>query len=102
MNVLNVSTKELNEKLNENVNVIDIREPYELAYGKVPGAKNIPIQDLAYNHDKHLEKGGEYYIICQSGSRSMQLVQYLASQDYRLFNVVGGTGMYGMQFELER
>lgn len=98
----NVSIVELNEKLNSNIEVIDIREPYELAYGKVPGAKNIPIRELAYNHKEYLESGKEYYIICQSGSRSMQLISFLSKEDYQLYNVVGGTGMYGVQFELER
>lgn len=97
----NVSIVELNQRLNE-VEVIDIREPYELAWGKVPGAKNIPIRDLAYNHKEYLKEGGEYYIICQSGSRSMQLVQFLSKENYKLFNVVGGTGMYGVQFPLEK
>ena len=98
----NVSISELNKKLEEKVNVIDVREPYELAYGKVPGAKNIPLRELAYNHDKYLNKSDEYYIICQSGSRSMQLVNYLAEHNYKLINVEGGTGMYGIQYPLER
>ncbi len=98
----NVSISELNNKLNDNVEVIDVREPYEMAYGKVPGAKNIPLRELAYNHKDHLEKGGEYYIICQSGSRSMQLVNFLSNEDYKLINVIGGTGMYGVQYPLER
>ena len=98
----NVSISELNNKLNDNVEVIDVREPYEMSYGKVPGAKNIPLRELAYNHKDHLEKGREYYIICQSGSRSMQLVNFLSSEDYKLINVIGGTGMYGVQYPLER
>lgn len=98
----NVSIVELNEKLKDNVNVIDIREPYELAWGKVPGAKNVPIRELAYNHQEYLTPGEEYYIICQSGSRSVQLISFLSKENYELYNVVGGTGMYGVQFELER
>ena len=98
----NISISELNKELSNNINVIDVREPYELTYGKVPGAKNVPLRELAYNHSEYLEKGNDYYIICQSGSRSVQLVNFLAKEDYNLINVVGGTGMYGVQYPLER
>lgn len=98
----NVSISELNQKLADNINIIDVREPYEMSYGKVPGSVNVPLRELAYNHKDHLVAGNEYYIICQSGSRSVQLVNFLSKEDYKLVNVVGGTGMYGVQYQLER
>lgn len=97
----NISIAELNKKLSQ-VNVIDVREEYEFRMGRVPGSKNIPLNELAFNHNKYLSKDKEYYIICQSGSRSMQLVHYLNNHNYNLINVLGGTGMYGLQYSLER
>ncbi|XMB67467.1 rhodanese-like domain-containing protein [Mycoplasmatota bacterium zrk1] len=96
-----VSISELNRSL-ESASVIDVREDYEYQSGRVPGSKNIPIRDLAFNHTKYLEKGKEYYVICQSGSRSTQLISYLDKEGYDLINVLGGTGMYGLQYPLER
>ncbi|XMB86883.1 rhodanese-like domain-containing protein [Mycoplasmatota bacterium WC44] len=97
----NVSISELNSKLAK-VNVIDVRETYEYDMGRVPGSKNVPLRELAFNHVNYLKEGEEYYIICQSGSRSMQLVDYLREHNYKLVNVLGGTGMYGLQYSLER
>ena len=96
-----VSIVELHDKLNE-VNIIDVREDYEFASGRIPGARSVPLRELAFNHEKYLNKNDEYFVVCQSGSRSVQLIDYLAKENYNFTNVTGGTGVYALQYPLEK
>lgn len=91
----NISAQELKSLMDkENITLVDIRETFEYQMGHVKNAQNIPMNELAYNHTKYLNKNETYYIICQSGGRSSSMCQYLGSQGYQVINVAGGTGMW--------
>lgn len=77
-----------------NVELIDIREPYEYKTGSLRTAKNIPMGILLANPEKYLLKDKPYYIMCQSGVRSSNTVRILSGQGYDVINVVGGIGSY--------
>lgn len=76
------------------VELIDIREPYEVASGTLLTAKNIPMGNLLNNPGKYLLQGKTYYIMCQSGGRSARTCKMLSSQGYDVINVSGGMGSY--------
>lgn len=88
-----VNVNEL-EELFGKINLIDIREQYEYRVGHLPTAKNIPMEELLNAPEKYLDKSKEYYIICQSGSRSSRTCSLLKSNGYNVINVSGGTGRY--------
>ncbi len=94
-----ISTDELHGLIGKE-EIIDVREEYEYAMGHVPTAKNIPVNEIAANHSKYLEKNKTYYIICQSGGRSMQVCVYLKQFGYDVVNVEKGTGYYGTKYKL--
>ena len=73
-----------------NINLIDIREPYEYEGGTLQTAKNIPMNELAENPDKYLEKDKEYYILCRSGVRSARTCYYLRKLGYNVIDVGRG------------
>lgn len=77
-----------------NVEIIDIREPFEYKSGSINTAKNIPMGDLLNKPEKYLEKDKTYYIMCQSGMRSQNTCKALAKQGYSVINVAGGMGSY--------
>ncbi|NLI67800.1 MAG: rhodanese-like domain-containing protein [Bacilli bacterium] len=95
-----ITAQELEELLNkgEDVELIDVREPFEVKFGKVPQAKNIPLQELLTNMDQ-LDKDKEYILICRSGNRSGMAGQFLEMQGYKTVNVVDG--MLGWRGEME-
>lgn len=74
--------------------LIDIREPYEYKTGKIKTAKNIPMANLLGEPDKYLDKQKTYYIMCQSGGRSLRTAKMLANRGYNVINVSGGMGSY--------
>lgn len=98
----NISVHLLNELIEEakEIEIIDIREEYELLNGFIPTTKNIPMYDLVYNHQQHLKKDIEYYIVCEHGVRSVNLINYLSQFGYHLVNVDYGTEMYSRFYPL--
>lgn len=76
------------------IQLIDIREKYEYAGGSIKSSKNIPMGELLNDPEKYLEKDKEYYIICQSGGRSLRACNALSSHGFNVTNVSGGMGAY--------
>ena len=60
-----ISTTELENKLSEKPQIIDVREPHEFKIGHIPGAKNIPLAKVSTYTPK-----GQVYLVCQSGMRN--------------------------------
>lgn len=77
-----------------NIEIIDVREPYEFKAGALKGAKNVPMQDLLSNPEKYLKKDKQYHLICQSGSRSGMCSRKLRADGYSIINVAGGMARY--------
>ena len=88
-----VNVNDLSEKIGK-IELIDIREPNEYKNGHIPTAKNIPMKALLENMEDYLEKDKEYYIVCQSGVRSLRVSSNLFSSGYNVVNVSGGTSGY--------
>ncbi|MGF7144661.1 rhodanese-related sulfurtransferase [Anaerotaenia torta] len=78
----------------EDIDLIDIREPYECAYGCIRQSKNIPMGALMSNPDRYLNKEKKYYIMCQSGGRSASAVSALSRAGYDVVDVRGGMSGY--------
>lgn len=73
--------------------VIDVREPYELRSGTIPGAKSIPLGNVE-SHAPNLPRDTRYAIVCASGNRSQSAAAYLAEQGLDVANVVGGMSLW--------
>lgn len=96
-----ITAQQLEQLLKENkhIDLIDVREPFEVKLGKVPEAENIPLQQFLSEIDQ-LDKDKEYILICRSGNRSGIAGQFLEMQGYKAVNVVDG--MIGWQGKQER
>lgn len=92
-NTNSIHVNELDSVIEE-INLIDIREPYECAYGCIRQSKNIPMGQLMSQPDRHLDRDKKYYIICQSGGRSSGAVSALQRAGYDVVNVRGGMSAY--------
>jgi rhodanese-related sulfurtransferase len=86
-----VSPEEVAQRIQngEEVIVIDVRERSEVATGQIPGAKHIPLGQLALR--KHeLDKANNYIITCQSGNRSKAACGILEALGYQVEDMIGG------------
>ncbi len=68
---------------------IDVRHPSEYRYDKIPGAMNIPLNDIR-NAIGALDKSGTYIAYCQSGRRSSVAAFILARAGYDVYVLDGG------------
>lgn len=73
--------------------ILDVREPDEIATGKIPGAHTIPLGDLSAREGE-LPKDETIYVVCRSGNRSQKACEYLESRGYDCVNVAGGMLAY--------
>ncbi len=70
--------------------LIDVRTPQEFAEGHVPGARNIPLDQIGAHADQ-LPGDEEIYLVCRSGSRSARAASVLSAKGVKTVNVAGGT-----------
>ncbi len=72
--------------------LIDVRETSEYEEAHVPGAKNIPLQQIV-THAGTLPTQQPVYLICRSGMRSNKAAQLLMqhNETLDLINITGGT-----------
>mgnify|MGYP002801496890 FL=1 len=73
-----------------NAMLLDVRTPEEYQAGHIPGAKNLPLDQLA---DLKLPKDQPVFAYCLSGTRSAQACAWLKRQGYEATNL-GGIGGY--------
>ncbi|GAA4825838.1 hypothetical protein GCM10023201_10370 [Actinomycetospora corticicola] len=70
--------------------LIDVRDPDEYAAGHIPGARLIPLPQIA-DHLPELRDAHGLQMVCQSGNRSARAVEYLTGQGIPAVSVAGGT-----------
>jgi rhodanese-related sulfurtransferase len=69
---------------------VDVRERGEYAQGHVPGARLVPMGQLASRLDE-LDRSGRVHVICASGNRSKAMADLLVAQGFDAVSVAGGT-----------
>ena len=76
---------------NDNVAVIDVREPSEYSGGHVPGAALIPVASI-FARRQELPKDKDLIFVCAVGQRSALACEMAAAAGLsRLYNLEGGT-----------
>lgn len=93
MKLKKVNVNDLDNLLGK-IELIDIREPFEVSRKAIKTSKNIPMDTLLDNPENYLDKNKEYYIVCQSGMRSSKTASELQNIGYKVVDVAGGTGSY--------
>lgn len=86
----NVSVGDLKAASEANYVILDVRRPDEYAAGHVPGARLLPVDEVA-SREVELSKDTTYYVICHSGNRSKVASETLAKAGFKdIRNVEGG------------
>ncbi|MFE0381019.1 rhodanese-like domain-containing protein [Streptomyces inhibens] len=76
--------------------VIDVRTPGEYASGHLPGALNIPLDQLrrALSAIEQAASRGDILVVCASGARSENACRTLADHGISAASLTGGTGAW--------
>lgn len=70
--------------------LVDVREPSEVAEGSLPGAVNIPLGDLPARIGE-LDPDRRVVLLCRSGGRSGQAAEFLSASGFGdVVNLAGG------------
>ncbi|MEV0014221.1 rhodanese-like domain-containing protein [Streptomyces tendae] len=90
-----LATDEARTRLHE-LTVIDVRTPGEYAGGHLPGALNIPLDQIrrALPDIRHAAERGDVLVVCASGARSENAGRILAENGVTAATLSGGTGAW--------
>ena len=83
---------------NNEVILLDVREPYEVEICNVNGSLFIPMNEIPQKIER-LDKEKSYAVMCHSGVRSLHVASYLNSQGYSALNVTGGIEMWAIDVD---
>lgn len=70
-----------------NINIIDVREPFEFKQGHIPGSINIPLDNIKNVQDNFKNN---VYVVCHSGHRSNVATKYLIKKGIHAFSLKDG------------
>lgn len=74
----------------DDVQLIDVREPHEVAEGTLPGAINIPLGQLVARMNE-LDPSKRVVVLCRSGARSTSACEQLTLAGFAdVVNLAGG------------
>jgi len=73
--------------------LLDVRDPQEVAKGKIEGFINIPLNDLRSRLGE-LDRGKPVFAHCHSGMRSYVATRILAQKGFDARNIAGGYRLY--------
>ncbi len=83
----NITIDDLKNK--ENKVILDIRKGEDFKRGSMTGAVNIPSDEIEAKYDM-LDKAKEICVLCYTGERSIDAVEFLEAKGYNVFNIEGG------------
>lgn len=98
-----ISVEELAIRITEqnvNLQLIDVREPQEVAIAEITGFEVLPLSEFEQWSPKitsRFSPDAETLVICHHGMRSAQMCQWLQAQGFsNVKNVAGGIDAYSL------
>ena len=79
--------------------LIDVRTPGEYAGGHIPGAANVPLQQISAIVSEAPDKSTPLFVYCLSGGRSAQAAAALKRAGYGDVRNIGGIGSWNGEVE---
>ena len=101
---IEISVQEAHRQLKEggvHVRLVDVRDPDEFAFNRLPGAQHIPLQTITQEAPaKLMNKEAVILVYCHHGMRSAQAVQYLRQMGYaNARSIAGGCDRWSTEID---
>jgi rhodanese-related sulfurtransferase len=85
-----LSPEEVRRLIDEGeVELIDVREPYEVDAGRIEGSRHVQIPELTAAAQE-LDQEQPIVFYCRTGGRSSMATQAFRASGYQAFNLTGG------------
>lgn len=101
--ITQISVEELAQRLSAgdaSIQLIDVREPQEIATASIEGFVNLPLSEFGEWGDQittMFNPQGETLVLCHHGIRSAQMCQWLVAQGFtNVRNITGGIDAYSI------
>ncbi|MBD1878342.1 MULTISPECIES: rhodanese-like domain-containing protein [unclassified Coleofasciculus] len=101
-----ISVEELASRLAdspESLQLVDVREPQEVAIASIEGFENLPLSEFADWADQiqtQFDPHAETLVLCHHGIRSAQMCQWLQMQGFtNVKNIAGGIDAYSIRVD---
>ena len=92
--------RQLAETNADKLQLVDVREPYEIELEALPGFVAFPLSEFAEwssEIDARLDRDKETLVLCHHGVRSAQMCHWLTERGFtNVKNIVGGIDAYSM------
>jgi len=89
---LEILPKDVAEWIERGAQIVDVREPWEFAAGRVPGSVNVPLGQFI---GRLGELASPLVLTCASGARSGAAAEYLDRHGFaEVANLVGGMHLW--------
>lgn len=101
MAVKEVSVRELKHRLDagEKFQLLDVREPWEVAIARLPASTHIPLGQLPARLSE-LPTDSDIIVMCKSGGRSRRAAEMLAARGFdRTANLTGGIDAWAHEID---
>jgi rhodanese-related sulfurtransferase len=98
MPIIQLSPQELQQSLqaNQDLLLLDVREPHEFAYAHLQNSQLIPLGQLARRIDE-LDNEKTLVVICHHGVRSQQACLFLQQSGFsKIYNLRGGIDAWSL------
>jgi adenylyltransferase/sulfurtransferase len=99
---MNISPQQLKDRLatGKKLRLIDVREPDEWGFNRIPGAELIPLSQFQKRGPEELSPDEEIVLYCHHGMRSGQAQGFLKAQGYEnVLNLSGGIDAWSTQVD---
>ncbi len=90
-----IRSNELVDLDSDHVIILDVRTPYEVKYGSIDNAINIPVDELRNRLDE-LPLDKEIVVYCAVGFRGYIATTLLNHNGYKTRNLIGGYNLYSV------
>lgn len=88
-----ITSTELKQRLDngEDIQIVDVREDFEVAMGTIPNATHIPLAQVL-NRMNEIDSNRETVVYCKMGGRSARAIDALQRSGFpgKLINLQGG------------
>lgn len=85
-----MTCEEFKKEYLKGIILIDLRSPKDYLEGHIPNSINIPHTELIINHKQYLNSKDKYYLICDEGIVSKNVIHMLTNYKYKLINITDG------------
>jgi rhodanese-related sulfurtransferase len=100
--IAQLNARDLSQRLNDgddNLVVLDVREPGEISTASLPGTLNIPMREIPARVDE-LPKDKDIVVMCHHGMRSMQVAGFLVQRGFKnIYNLSGGIDAWSREVD---